>query len=863
MTALVVLWRGARDLGPGGAGGGEAADPRRPASRCGSTTTTCGRCCARRARCCAHNGRYLRLSLLPLVCTAAAAGAGHRAAPGVVRLHRPRRRQPGAGQRRPGGRRRAAGLGRSTAPGAARERPGALLPEPAPARLARRAHRGRARTCCSCGVNGVDVREDAASSATAWPAVRRCGHGPSLRRSCSSRRSRRCTPAAPSTAIRVPYPERSLRVFGLRDALARVVPGRVVRVRARAPEAAWRGDLAGLGARGSGLGARLAALVPRYEEPRHCSRCLRYNSPRMSGCRSRAGAVARLSALLGGALGARRRGCRRGLRGDAAQRPAWSPSTRCAPIASAATATQGAQTPVLDALAARGARFAAATTTTPLTLSAHTSLFTGTWPTTHGVRDNTGFYVRRRRADAGRDVEGAAATAPADSSARSCSTRAGASPRASTPTSTTSTCPRTSARASTPSSGRGGEVVDQALAWLGQPGAQPFFAWVHLYDPHSPYDAPAEFASRFPATRDGAYDAEIAYTDAQVGRLLAALDAAGRRRRHAGRGPRRPRRAARRAPRAVARVLRLRRLGADSADHRRARASRRGSCPTRCASSTSCRRCSTWSAWRCRRRCRARRCGRRSTASGRSCWRSRRPGIRASTTAGASCRRCATGAFKFILAPTRELYDVAKDPGELTNLAASDQAPRRPDGAGPAGPRVADHAGRRRQGPAGGRPGRRAAAARARLRRLDLGDEPRGPPAPRPEGHHRALQPAAAGRLGLRGRALRRGRRQGAEGAGRRSGHHRGPLAARQHLHQGRDGTPTRSRPISGRSPSIRRTCSRPTTSRWPTAPPARSTKRSSASSARSSSIRAAAGRTSSSATSTCSAASRPRRSRC
>ena len=54
---------------------------------------------------------------------------------------------------------------------------------------------------------------------------------------------------------------------------------------------------------------------------------------------------------------------------------------------------KGAQTPVLDALAARGARFAAATTTTPLTLSAHTSLFTGTWPTTHGVRDNTGFYV--------------------------------------------------------------------------------------------------------------------------------------------------------------------------------------------------------------------------------------------------------------------------------------------------------------------------------------------------------------------------------------------------------------------------------------------------------------------------------------
>ena len=50
-----------------------------------------------------------------------------------------------------------------------------------------------------------------------------------------------------------------------------------------------------------------------------------------------------------------------------------------------------------------------------------------------------------------------------------------------------------------------------------------------MYDPHSPYAAPAEFASRFPDTLVGAYDAEIAYADAQVGRLLAALDAAGRR----------------------------------------------------------------------------------------------------------------------------------------------------------------------------------------------------------------------------------------------------------------------------------------------------------------------------------------------
>ena len=49
---------------------------------------------------------------------------------------------------------------------------------------------------------------------------------------------------------------------------------------------------------------------------------------------------------------------------------------------------------------------------------------------------------------------------------------------------------------------------------------------MHLYDPHAPYAAPEPFASRFPATMHGAYDAEVAFVDAQVGRLLDALGGA-------------------------------------------------------------------------------------------------------------------------------------------------------------------------------------------------------------------------------------------------------------------------------------------------------------------------------------------------
>src|SRR5262249_34077699 len=71
---------------------------------------------------------------------------------------------------------------------------------------------------------------------------------------------------------------------------------------------------------------------------------------------------------------------------------------------------------------------------------------------------------------------------------------------------------------------RGGAVVDVTLKWLGAGGGAPVFAWVHLYDAHAPYDAPAPFGARFKASP---YDGEIAYVDACIGRLLDALERAG------------------------------------------------------------------------------------------------------------------------------------------------------------------------------------------------------------------------------------------------------------------------------------------------------------------------------------------------
>ncbi|HVQ28275.1 MAG TPA: sulfatase, partial [Vicinamibacteria bacterium] len=69
---------------------------------------------------------------------------------------------------------------------------------------------------------------------------------------------------------------------------------------------------------------------------------------------------------------------------------------------------------------------------------------------------------------------------------------------------------------------RGRDVVARALRWLDAAGAGPVFLWVHLYDPHDPYEAEPPFSRM--AGRS-AYDAEIAATDAAVGTLLAGLRA--------------------------------------------------------------------------------------------------------------------------------------------------------------------------------------------------------------------------------------------------------------------------------------------------------------------------------------------------
>jgi len=187
-----------------------------------------------------------------------------------------------------------------------------------------------------------------------------------------------------------------------------------------------------------------------------------------------------------------------------------------------------AQTPRLDALARSGLRFTRATTVVPLTLPAHTSLMTGTFPAWHGVRDNGGFYVGDDQNTLAETLRAKGYRTGGFVSSFVLDSRWGIAQGFETFFDNFDLEKYGDKGGMDVIQRPGSETVDRAVSWLGEDRDRPFFAWVHLYDPHTPYEAPEPFRSRFPANLVGAYDAEIATADAQLGRLLDTLELQGR-----------------------------------------------------------------------------------------------------------------------------------------------------------------------------------------------------------------------------------------------------------------------------------------------------------------------------------------------
>ncbi|HMF96808.1 MAG TPA: sulfatase-like hydrolase/transferase [Vicinamibacterales bacterium] len=180
----------------------------------------------------------------------------------------------------------------------------------------------------------------------------------------------------------------------------------------------------------------------------------------------------------------------------------------------------GIETPNLDRLAREGVLFEQAVAPAPLTLPAHSSIFTGQFPPAHGVRDNGGFFLDDRETTLAERLQARGFATGGFVGAYVLDHKWGIAQGFQTyfdDFDLTKYQSLSLASVDRP----GNEVADRALAWLDTVRSSRFFGWVHFYDAHSPYTPPEPFKSRY-ANRP--YIGEIAFVDSQVGRLLAYLD---------------------------------------------------------------------------------------------------------------------------------------------------------------------------------------------------------------------------------------------------------------------------------------------------------------------------------------------------
>jgi arylsulfatase A-like enzyme/Tfp pilus assembly protein PilF len=181
-----------------------------------------------------------------------------------------------------------------------------------------------------------------------------------------------------------------------------------------------------------------------------------------------------------------------------------------------------AETPHLDALARQGVRFARASSPVPLTLPSHTTILTGLLPPHHGTRNNGTAPLAAGIPTLATVLAGAGYRTAAFVAAFVLDHRFGLN-RGFAVYDDEIERPADASwmlEAQRP----GDQVVDRALGWLAAADSRPFFLWVHLYDAHAPYNPPSPYRERHPGRP---YDGAIAFDDAQVGRLLAALASRG------------------------------------------------------------------------------------------------------------------------------------------------------------------------------------------------------------------------------------------------------------------------------------------------------------------------------------------------
>jgi arylsulfatase A-like enzyme/Flp pilus assembly protein TadD len=181
---------------------------------------------------------------------------------------------------------------------------------------------------------------------------------------------------------------------------------------------------------------------------------------------------------------------------------------------------EGIKTPALDALAQHGIRFAQAFTPSPITNTSHTSILTGLLPSAHGVTDFAKPLVTASPTWAellkksGYQTAAFIGAVILDSKALAPGLDRGFDFYDNFPEH-----PQTKSRWGRVER-RGLDVVQRAEAWRDGHPRGPHFVWIHLYDPHDPYEPPPPFSKLY---KDHLYDGEIAYADAALANFVGHL----------------------------------------------------------------------------------------------------------------------------------------------------------------------------------------------------------------------------------------------------------------------------------------------------------------------------------------------------
>ena len=182
------------------------------------------------------------------------------------------------------------------------------------------------------------------------------------------------------------------------------------------------------------------------------------------------------------------------------------------------------ETPTLDHLAAKGIRFANTMSTNPITAPSHTSIHTGRYPTAHGVRDNGLYKLGEAQVTLAEILKDQGYATAAS---------IGAFPLNSTfglnqgfdiyDDHLTGAYENYLGVRAIPKDRlffderKAAQVNEAILPWLSDHAGDPFFLWVHYFDPHQPFEPDPPYDERY---ADDLYNGEIAYSDASLGFLL-------------------------------------------------------------------------------------------------------------------------------------------------------------------------------------------------------------------------------------------------------------------------------------------------------------------------------------------------------